>query len=226
MTSGFIEGFFAQDIDRFDIWTGEAEPLGDAPGDLSRTCRRVGGSRSARRRTTPRRWLGDWPCRPRSPTRARTTRAGRRRAASPTSARDCFPAPTTRRRAKTAAYGALDGWPARPACGCAAISSCRTVLGVWACSNPDCKPGEADARRNIGTLYDQPRYRCDECGARVLELLYCETCGDVFLGGYCTEERDMPAWQLFPDSPDLEGIPERARLGEGSDDLPPLLAAA
>ena len=92
----------------------------------------------------------------------------------------------------------------------------RTVLGVWACSNPDCVPGHAEARRNIGRLYDQPRYHCDNCGGRVLELLYCETCGDVFLGGYYTQVHDGLEWQLFPDSPDLEGIPERARLGKNA----------
>ena len=92
----------------------------------------------------------------------------------------------------------------------------RTVLGVWACSNPECKPGHEEARRNIGQLYGEPRYHCDHCGARVLELLYCETCGDVFLGGYYTPDPDTGEWQLFPDSPDLEGIPERARLGRNA----------
>jgi len=90
----------------------------------------------------------------------------------------------------------------------------RTVQGVWACSNRSCSfGGDPDTRRNIGRLYDQPRYRC-ECGGRVLELLYCETCGDVFLGGYAFKERHSNAWHLFPDSPDLEGVPERARLGK------------
>ncbi len=87
----------------------------------------------------------------------------------------------------------------------------RTTQGVWACSNPHCRPEHED-RGNVGRLYDQPRYRC-ECGGRVLELLYCETCGDVSLGGYCFKVPDATAWQLFPDSPDLEGVPEKARLG-------------
>jgi hypothetical protein len=90
----------------------------------------------------------------------------------------------------------------------------RTVQGVWACSNPGCDTvGDQATRRNIGRLYDQPRYRC-VCGGRVLDLLYCETCGDVFLGGYSFREQQSLGWQLFPDSPDLEGIPERTRLGK------------
>ena len=90
----------------------------------------------------------------------------------------------------------------------------KTVVGMWACSNPECKPGQAESRRNIGTLYPQPRYRCDACGSRVLELLHRETCGDVFLGGYAIAKPDAAAWELFPDSPDLEGVPERARLSK------------
>src|SRR5690606_3602984 len=35
----------------------------------------------------------------------------------------------------------------------------------------------------IGKLYASPRFTCD-CGSRVLELLYCQSCGESMLGGY------------------------------------------
>jgi ATP-dependent helicase YprA (DUF1998 family) len=85
----------------------------------------------------------------------------------------------------------------------------RAIQGVWACSNPGCdqldRPGEA---AGVGRLYEQPRYRCD-CGGRVLELLYCESCGDVMLGGFTLQEEQELAWQLFPDSPAIDQAPDR-----------------
>lgn len=67
----------------------------------------------------------------------------------------------------------------------------RPVRGIWACSNPDCsavpKDLPAKAERSIGKLFDRPATRC-ECGARVLELLYCFQCGEVSLGGFVVEE--------------------------------------
>lgn len=61
----------------------------------------------------------------------------------------------------------------------------RTLQGLWACSNPRCDQIDADLgdERRIGKIYDSPRFACD-CGGRVLELLYCESCGEAMLGGY------------------------------------------
>jgi DEAD/DEAH box helicase domain-containing protein len=63
----------------------------------------------------------------------------------------------------------------------------RMIRGVWACSDPDCgalADGERQrGGRRIGRLYSIPVARC-ECGARVLELLYCYQCGEVSLGGF------------------------------------------
>jgi ATP-dependent helicase YprA (DUF1998 family) len=85
----------------------------------------------------------------------------------------------------------------------------RAVQGVWACSNPDCNQVDrSGAPAGVGRLYDQPRYRCP-CGGRVLELVYCESCGDVMLGGYSLKEEREGGWQLFPDSPALEQAPDR-----------------
>lgn len=62
----------------------------------------------------------------------------------------------------------------------------RTMRGMWACADPACeKVPEARryAGRPVGSLYGRPQQFC-ECGARVLELLYCYSCGDIGLGGY------------------------------------------
>ncbi len=86
---------------------------------------------------------------------------------------------------------------------------------IWACVNPKC-PGHTKAINAgdavpVGKLFTEPRPRCDECGSRVLELLYCQPCGEVFLGGYKREESpDSDTWYLSPDYPQLEKVPDRA----------------
>lgn len=59
----------------------------------------------------------------------------------------------------------------------------RTLRGVWACCSPACDQVPSRGNRVIGKLFSRPRFFC-ECGSRVLELLYCDHCGDVGLGGY------------------------------------------
>lgn len=75
----------------------------------------------------------------------------------------------------------------------------RTVRGMWACSDPHCNAVPNRYRsetRRIGRLYSVPRIRCD-CGARVLELLYCYQCGEPFLGGFSTSvEGEERSWYL------------------------------
>ena len=76
----------------------------------------------------------------------------------------------------------------------------RNVRGVWACSNPDCSevaPEWQSLGRTIGKLYSVPRLTCD-CGSRVLELLYCETCGEPFLGGFTPGMDESAQGYLFP----------------------------
>jgi DEAD/DEAH box helicase domain-containing protein len=65
----------------------------------------------------------------------------------------------------------------------------RTVRGFWACTNPSCGGvPDADAQgRRIGRLFTRPASTCSDCGARVLELLYCYECGDVSLGGFVVD---------------------------------------
>ena len=91
----------------------------------------------------------------------------------------------------------------------------RSIPGLWACSDPDCRCAERDVDdsipRAIGKLYSQPQYRC-ACGSRVLELLYCQTCGEVLLGGHARSTDDGLNWFLFADLAEIERLPEQVRL--------------
>jgi ATP-dependent helicase YprA (DUF1998 family) len=86
----------------------------------------------------------------------------------------------------------------------------RTLQGVWACADPACT--EVDERyrhpdRRVGRLYARPLFSC-ACGSRVLELLYCQSCGEVMLGGFVarTGAREF----LVSTSANLDRLPERA----------------
>lgn len=85
----------------------------------------------------------------------------------------------------------------------------RNVQGIWACSNPTCPHARwNDANIKIGRLYDRPTITC-QCGSRILEMLYCEPCGDIFLGGY-RRELQQNVWSLVPDDPNLEKAPDHS----------------
>jgi DEAD/DEAH box helicase domain-containing protein len=98
----------------------------------------------------------------------------------------------------------------------------HNMQNLWACCDPDCAPRDdaarvhraarvaapASERPTVGALYEEHRIACD-CGARVLDLIVCEVCGDIFLGGY-KSVGDLVV--LTPDQPDLENIPDRVSL--------------
>ena len=84
----------------------------------------------------------------------------------------------------------------------------KNFEGLWACSNSNCRGENNDTP--IGKLFSNRRVLCDECGSRVLELLSCTTCGDLFLGGYKQSiSKDVPGWYLSGDYQELEGLPEK-----------------
>ena len=88
----------------------------------------------------------------------------------------------------------------------------RNVQGVWACCDPECPavPGKFKSPgRRVGRIYVAPRLSCS-CGARVLELLYCQTCGELYLGGWRSDDPDSKGtqWYLVGDVPDLERLPD------------------
>lgn len=70
----------------------------------------------------------------------------------------------------------------------------RTMRGIYACSNPNCSEVAArrpddDGSTGVGRLFVRPERFC-ACGGRVLELLYCFTCGDASLGGWVQSEHE------------------------------------
>lgn len=86
----------------------------------------------------------------------------------------------------------------------------RNLQGLWICTNPNCnrrppRTGPCPA----GPLHYVPTLTCG-CGSRVLELLYCEPCGEIFFGGYRKETSNPNEWYLSPDHPDLEASPDMA----------------
>ncbi len=58
----------------------------------------------------------------------------------------------------------------------------KNIPGLWVCTNPDCKY-KYDKNNKWGKLFANPVQRC-ECGAKVLEVLYCRKCGEIFPAGY------------------------------------------
>ncbi|HVC13145.1 MAG TPA: DEAD/DEAH box helicase [Burkholderiales bacterium] len=85
----------------------------------------------------------------------------------------------------------------------------RNVQGVWACTNPACSGAHwTEPNIPVGRLFDRPTTTC-ECGSRVLEMLYCEPCGDIFLGGY-RRILGQNSWSLVPDDPNIEKAPDHS----------------
>lgn len=88
----------------------------------------------------------------------------------------------------------------------------RNLQGLWACTNPACNQAPPrTAPCPTGTLHYVPTLTCG-CGSRVLELLYCEACGEVMFGGYRRETGNPNEWFLSPDHPDLEASPDMASM--------------
>lgn len=75
----------------------------------------------------------------------------------------------------------------------------RAQSGLWACVDPGCPGREPGSEALVGRLFPVPTVACSDCGARVLELLYCEDCGEVFLGGYVFRDGDDEILGATPD---------------------------
>ncbi|UYV50701.1 DEAD/DEAH box helicase [Priestia megaterium] len=89
----------------------------------------------------------------------------------------------------------------------------RNFQGLWACTNKSCT--EVDPRfqfkdRTVGKLYSQPKIQCN-CGSKVLDLYYCQNCGDLFLGGYKSVNQDglKHSYHLSAEYDDLEKLPDK-----------------
>ncbi|NOZ72232.1 MAG: DEAD/DEAH box helicase [Chloroflexi bacterium] len=93
----------------------------------------------------------------------------------------------------------------------------RNLQGLWVCTDSHCTA--APSRSSpcpAGALHYVPALTC-QCGARVLELLYCESCGEVFFGGYRRETENPNEWYLSPDHPNLEAAPDLASFDRDYD---------
>jgi Lhr-like helicase len=87
----------------------------------------------------------------------------------------------------------------------------QNLRGLWLCSNPKCTDPSATQtpERKFGAIHANNRLTCT-CGARVLDLLLCEVCGEIFLGGYKRIQNNHVL--LTADQPDLEGVPDRVQV--------------
>jgi DEAD/DEAH box helicase domain-containing protein len=96
---------------------------------------------------------------------------------------------------------------------------------LWACTNPKCDDRSVNRElrtsdRNpptIGAVHANHRLTCS-CGSRVLDLIVCEVCGEVLLGGYKATRQvgnnGKSIEILTPDQPNLEGIPDQISLDQ------------
>lgn len=100
----------------------------------------------------------------------------------------------------------------------------HNLQNLWVCSNPDCTDShcettqrqmasESDMPTPVGALHEKHRLTCS-CGGRVLDLIICEVCGEIFLGGFRTERRvaNQRVEILTADQPDLENMPDRVSV--------------
>lgn len=90
----------------------------------------------------------------------------------------------------------------------------RSIQGMWACSSAECPEALRieGHERHVGKLFRNHRLACDACGSRVLELLYCQTCGELYLGGFRAPDPDgeQDSWYLVADQPDFDRLPDLA----------------
>lgn len=83
----------------------------------------------------------------------------------------------------------------------------KNINGLWATLDK-C---DWDHNKPVGKLYETPKLIDEENGnRRVLELLYCESCGSIFYGGRRHEQPDLGSKYILPNSPNIEDLPERA----------------
>jgi len=93
----------------------------------------------------------------------------------------------------------------------------HNLENMWVCANPHCNDiacNHIERAKNIspisyGALHAHHRLTCS-CGGRVLDLIICSSCGEVFLGGFSKPVTfgQQSAQVLTPDQPDLEQLPD------------------
>ena len=83
----------------------------------------------------------------------------------------------------------------------------KNINGLWATIDKcDWTNG-----RPVGKLHDMPKLIDETNGnRRILELLYCESCGSVFYGGKRHTDDTNSSLYILPNSPNIEDIPEKS----------------
>ena len=81
----------------------------------------------------------------------------------------------------------------------------RNIEGLWASVRPHQNTID---NCPVGELFPSSKIISDK-GDRILELLYCEHCGTVFLGGDKLLLQEDGTLELLATTPEIEGIPER-----------------
>ena len=99
----------------------------------------------------------------------------------------------------------------------------HNVQNMWVCASPDCDgklhrrfiDSAEGATGPVGALHVQHRITCS-CGGRVLDLLVCEVCGDILLGGYRgkADVAGQPVEILAADRPNIADMPNRVSAGQ------------
>lgn len=92
----------------------------------------------------------------------------------------------------------------------------HNLQNLWACTNPNCDSPNTnlelrqdDEKPSIGALHATHKLTCS-CGSRVLDLIVCEVCGEIYLGGFKSKPPNITqeTFILTPDQPILEGAPD------------------
>lgn len=91
----------------------------------------------------------------------------------------------------------------------------RNLEGLWASPDPSDNgtetPNQNAGDRPVGKLFPNNRMIVTPVGNRTLELLYCEQCGEVMLGGtkLVGDRHDLFDLSLLGGDPDLESVPDK-----------------
>ncbi|MFD5085166.1 DEAD/DEAH box helicase [Kitasatospora sp. NPDC058406] len=218
----FLQEFFAAEENSFHFIPGEAAARACGPGDISASASTLAGY--ARAEPDPAEGTQLLTTTGAAEALASALGAGSSAPSAPSMASDAlarklFPA-SSREEAGLALHGTAAAIRAAAEAGASGLPKIRihlffrNVAGMWACSDRQCPEVPVSfrhAERSIGRIYSVPRTSCD-CGSRVLELLYCQSCGEAMLGGYAPQRATgggLFSSVLLPDSPDLSRIPDQ-----------------
>ena len=100
----------------------------------------------------------------------------------------------------------------------------HNLQNLWICTNPNCTDPHCETIQRqaasesgmaipAGVLHEKHCLTCS-CGGRVLDLIVCEVCGEIFFGGF-RAKRQVANHQveiLTADQPDLENMPDRVSI--------------